>query len=68
MDLVSQVEKKTLLQAFCDVFEFIYVAVLNYQRQSISVTWFGNVNPIPFHQLIHECMLSKGVRRWFRID
>ena len=64
----SQVEKKTLLQALYGVFDFIYVAVLTIGTIAISVTRFGNVNPIPFRQLTHKCVLSKGIRRWLRID
>ena len=35
---------------------------------AISVTGFGNFNPTPFRQLAHKCALSKGIRRWLRID
>ncbi len=68
MESVSQVEKKTLLQALYGVIEFICVAALTVKKTAISVTRFGNVNPIPFRQLAHKCALSKGVRRWLRID
>ena len=64
----SQVEKKTLLQALYGVFDFICVTALTTEKMAISVTRFGNVNPIPFRQLAHKCALSKGVRRWLRID
>jgi hypothetical protein len=64
----SQVEKKTLLQALYGVFDFICVTALTTGTIAISVTRFGNVNPIPFRQLAHKCALSKGVRRWLRID
>ena len=64
----SQVEKKTLLQALYGVFNFICVTALTTETMAISVTRFGNVNPIPFRQLTHKCVLSKGVRRWLRID
>ena len=40
----------------------------NHLTMTISVTRFGNVNPIPFRQLAHKCALSKGIRRWLRID
>ena len=68
MESDSQVEKKTLLQALQGVFQFICVAALTTKKVAISVTRFGNVNPIPFRQLVHKCTLSKGVRRWLRID
>ena len=68
MESDSQVEKKTLLQALQGVFQFICVAALTTEMVAISVTRFGNVNPIPFRQLVHKCTLSKGVRRWLRID
>ena len=68
MESVSQVEKKTLLQALYGVFNFICVTALTTETMAISVTRFGNVNPIPFRQLTHKCVLSKGVRRWLRID
>ena len=68
MESVSQVEKKTLLQALYGVSEFICVTAPTVGMTAISVTRFGNVNPIPFRQLAHKCALSKGVRRWLRID
>ena len=68
MESDSQVEKKTLLQALHDVFQFSCVTALTTETMAISVTRFGNVNPIPFRQLVHKCTLSKGVRRWLRID
>ena len=68
MESDSQVEKKTLLQALYGVCQFICVTALTATRTAISVTRFGNVNPIPFRQLVHKCTLSKGVRRWLRID
>ena len=64
----SQVEKKTLLQALYGVIDFICVTALTTETMAISVTRFGNVNPIPFRQLTHKCVLSKGIRRWLRID
>ena len=68
MESVSQVEKKTLPQATDGVSEFICVTALTTVKMAISVTRFENVNPIPFRQLTHKCVLSKGVRRWLRID
>ena len=68
MESVPQVEKKTLLQALFDISEFVCVAALTTHRMAISVAEFGNVNPIPFRQLTHKCVLSKGIRRWLRID
>ena len=68
MESVSQVEKKTLLQAPYGVAEFICVTALTIKMIAISVARFGNVNPTPFRQLAHKCALSKGVRRWLRID
>ena len=50
-DSVLYKEKRTLPRAPADVSQFVCVTALDPERP-ISVTEFGNINPIPFR---HEC-------------
>ncbi len=53
-------EKTTLPRAIADVSEFVCVTALA-SEEAISVSEFGNINPIPFRILFTRSVLSESV-------
>jgi hypothetical protein len=70
----SYKEKTTLSRATADVYEFVCVTALASEK-AISVSEFGNINPIPFRTIftvincvLYLCDFSNGFLRFLRAD
>ena len=60
-------EKTTLPRAIADVSEFVCVTALA-SEEAISVSEFGNINPIPFRTIFTESLLQEAITVTFKTD
>jgi hypothetical protein len=60
-------EKTTLPRTIADVSEFVCVTALA-SEEAISVSEFGNINPIPFRTIFTESYSSNAITVTFKTD